>query len=707
MQRGRTVFAILFSFLILIGYAQEISAAPDDTVRTIDIAKLGSERAGLLPFLTVFRTTEDINSDEIPEKDFEPLETNSFGSVTDTFWLHLRTKNSENRRLYWILEQDYPVFDRIEVYRQQKDGSLKMVAKGGDLVPQSEWEFRYRYFLTELEEEPGGKSDYFIKMHSTSSFVISLGAMNRKSLVQKLTLEQILYGVYFGFMIVMTLYNLFIYISVRDISYLYYVLYVFTFGFFQACILGISFQYLWPENTWLANHSVPASIYTTCAMIVAFTRSFLNTRKNTGLIDYALIFLIVVCVAGILFSLTGISYVIALRGALYTVLSSVILMMLSGLYCLKQGSRPALFYVISWTLFLTGVMIYVLKTFGLLPENAFTASGMFIGSALEVTLLSFALADRINSLLKRIEIKDVETRSALKQANLSNERFARVFENSSDLFFAMDEYYNIKAVNDEMTRALRYKKTELESMNFLELVYRENEGNSFSRLMVMEKLETVDADGPGSKFLIELKHRNLPEPQDFQISFQKHKLSDGSVEILGRAEPVSEDKLIRFLERERITFRIDNYLRNAELISQRLSRDLTRFVDSETLIAVRTCLREMIINAIEHGNLEVSFDDKSKHIQDGNYLNYIEEKRKSPEFKDRTVTIDYLMDHEKIAYRVTDEGSGFDYKNRKEPDESSLSLQHGRGILMTEAVFDKVVYSGRGNVVTLIKYIEK
>src|SRR5690606_22822859 len=86
-----------------------------------------------------------------------------------------------------------------------------------------------------------------------------------------------------------------------------------------------------------------------------------------------------------------------------------------------QGYRPAKFFLLSWTVFFIGLILFILRNTGILPYSFYTNYTMQIGTALEVTLLSLALADRINILKKENEISQAEALAAARE----NERIIK------------------------------------------------------------------------------------------------------------------------------------------------------------------------------------------------------------------------------------------------------------------------------------------
>lgn len=144
----------------------------------------------------------------------------------------------------------------------------------------------------------------------------------------------------------------------------------------------------------------------------------------------------------------------------------------------------------------------------------------------------------------------------------------------------------------------------------------------------------------------------------------------------------------------------------AEKLSEQLIRLLPAGLDTRTVNTLRLGLREMLINSIEHGSLEVGFEQKTDESTRSDYLEFLLERQKLPQFAGRKVVVEYNITQKHAAFRISDEGNGFDHKRMRQnaaQAENNLDLAHGRGIKMTLRVFDKVRYNTRGNRVTLYK----
>ena len=158
------------------------------------------------------------------------------------------------------------------------------------------------------------------------------------------------------------------------------------------------------------------------------------------------------------------------------------------------------------------------------------------------------------------------------------------------------------------------------------------------------------------------------------------------------------------LKEERKVLSIPNDLNQVSPVVNYITPTLTNYFDEQTVHGIQGALIEMIVNAIEHGNLGISYEEKTQAIETDKLSQLIQEKGSQDELSQRRVTIEYSLDAEKVSYSIEDEGEGFDISSLPDPSEpENLWLGHGRGILMSRALMDEVSYNEKGNKVTLSK----
>jgi hypothetical protein len=127
--------------------------------------------------------------------------------------------------------------------------------------------------------EPGQQVTCYLYTKTPTSHFLSLNLWSVSRFAEISQKEQLVLGIFYGALILIALYNLFLWASVKDISYLFYVLYVVSYVIYQAGIDGLAFQYLWPEYTWWAEKSVLFFIGITILNASVFTMSFLALKS--------------------------------------------------------------------------------------------------------------------------------------------------------------------------------------------------------------------------------------------------------------------------------------------------------------------------------------------------------------------------------------------------------------------------------------------
>ena len=119
------------------------------------------------------------------------------------------------------------------------------------------------------------------------------------------------------------------------------------------------------------------------------------------------------------------------------------------------------------------------------------------------------------------------------------------------------------------------------------------------------------------------------------------------------------------------------------------------FPDPERVV---TGISELCINAVEHGNLDITYDDKSDLNNKGGWQDEIERRLELPEYKDKKVTVTYSKSDAEITLEITDEGTGFDWEEYMEISSKRATDNHGRGIALSNLMsFDALEYVAPGN----------
>lgn len=227
----------------------------------------------------------------------------NLGVSASAFWLKMTIRN-QSAVDNLLLEVAYPLLDEVCLYKVGANGVIDSTFLQ---ERQSFFQRQYKYqnYLFNLSLNPGQTQTYYLRIKSGEQIIVPLIIGDLQSLSELHLKKDLIAGIYFGIVIVMILYNLFIYFTVKDKSYLFYVLYLFFVGLTQAVLQGYGLKYLWPGNSWLAVHSVYLTGALSGIATILFTASFLQTRIFIPRLHYGLLAIILFDVVAIMLAVGG------------------------------------------------------------------------------------------------------------------------------------------------------------------------------------------------------------------------------------------------------------------------------------------------------------------------------------------------------------------------------------------------------------------
>lgn len=665
-----------------------------------------------------------------------------FGYTSAVYWVRMALTNTSGEIFPGVLELEYPHLDTVRCTLVLDDGSVTE-RDSGDRMPFHQRYLRYRNITFPVVLKPGQRGELWLRVQTTSSMVLEGWLWDEGQLRDSIVNEQLYLGLYYGLLLAILIYHLFLYSSLRDAAYGYYILWILGFGLYQFTINGLSFQFLWPGSPGFGNQVLVFFISFGTFWCYQFGRTFLKTREFHPRTDFWLRLLLGLAALQMAASFV-LPYRLTVKVGILNVFAMGVLMTLAGIFSMRRRYRPARYYSLAFASLLAGVMLFGFKTFGLLPGNFITVWGQLIGSALQVTLLALALVNRIRLMeearrnaqqhalellqqnteeqqefVERISVKNTqiealnrELEDRVQDLNETNEellrsrqRYQLLLEGSSDIIFLMDREWRIVQINKAVLSHLRFQPEKIVGKKFLDFLHEGASREGMLQHFVARQLEEFASTGRPVQFRAEFMANRSAEPRELEVSLQYIELN-GSKEIFGRAKRIEEDVLTPLIVRETRELSLNNYLLHAEDVSARLTRHLYRYFDEGDAAAIRIALREMLINAIEHGNLEIDFDMKSAALEQGEYFDLVSRRQNMPEFKSRRVQVLYTLDHSKVEYCITDQGPGFDTRKMLQQgveDSNREMLAHGRGLHMTRAAFDLVEYNEKGNSVRLVR----
>jgi diguanylate cyclase (GGDEF)-like protein len=325
----------------------------------------------------------------IPEPSDEP----NVGFSQAALWLRFSALAATGTK-EWILECAYPPLDHVDVYAV-RNGVLLESWKAGDSIPVEERPMPGRTYRFHLRLSTTEATTYYLRIQTEGSGRAPLQVWDSQVLGRRDLIDHILLGGYFGVLLVMVLYNLLIFLSYRDRTYLYYIGYVASHALFQAAYLGVAMVYLWPWNPWVANMTLVAGASMAALFSCLFAREFLQRGRLIPKLKFVLN-------AGIIISAANTCATFFLPYSVTILVSNINLLlfpavcMLAGFITLMRGYTPARFYLMAWSVLLLAVIWLSLGGLGVVPGSGLAATALQIGSVIEVVLLSLAITDKIS-----------------------------------------------------------------------------------------------------------------------------------------------------------------------------------------------------------------------------------------------------------------------------------------------------------------------
>lgn len=195
---------------------------------------------------------------KIPKDKFEPLvlENTDLGFTTDNYWLRFSIKNTTSNAVDYYLETSRPIVDVANFYKVYSDGRITL-QKSGDVIPFKERSFQHRKTIFKVNLKPYETGDYYLHLGSDGE-VINVPILLRTTddFLVNSSFEQIVFGFFYGILIIAFILYFFFYYAMRQRVFLYYSLYVVFIGLLQFSLDGYFYQFITPNSGWLSNKSV-------------------------------------------------------------------------------------------------------------------------------------------------------------------------------------------------------------------------------------------------------------------------------------------------------------------------------------------------------------------------------------------------------------------------------------------------------------------
>ncbi len=345
----------------------------------------------------------------------------NFGYTRSTYWFRLNLHNGDQQPLQRLLEIAYPVLNHVDVWILNR-ARVVSVYHMGDALPFAARPYQHRNFVIPLQLQAGQSLQVVLRIHTASAMQVPVTLWSEARFHQHDQTNLLLLGIYYGVVICMLIYNLFLFFSLRELSGLYYVVWVGGMLMFMMSLNGIAYQYLWPQASAWNNRALVFFLSLSVLFATLFTREFLQIARarQTWMLrllhQMALLSGLATLGAFVLPYRYGIHLSIGV--AVIAIFSSFVAATLRW----RDGFATARYYVFAWSFVMLGGAVMAANKLGLIERNLFTENATQVGSAMEVLLLSFALGERVNVERKLREQAQRDAFDAQRVANAQLEQ---------------------------------------------------------------------------------------------------------------------------------------------------------------------------------------------------------------------------------------------------------------------------------------------
>lgn len=376
----------------------------------------------------------------------------NFGFSHSVFWLHLTLRNTEPElAVDKYFELASSVQDYMDIYVLDSGGGLIKQVLTGDRRSFDNREKNYRNPVVAVHLPAQQQLEIYVRLSTYDGLyeAVPLVVWEPMAFYESAYLESMYYGIYYGTVTALMLYNLFLFVSLRQKAIGYYVIYVCFFVAWNFVFRGYALQYLWPHSPEWNNQSL--AIFSTLGYVAIglFSIAYLQpgaTMPRASKFMYGIVILEALCLIPPLLGFYALSFMLNIPVGMVLLVGYYGI----GLVMLFKGSRPARYYILAFTILGLGIFLYYLLLITVLPANAMTENMVQIGSALEVVLLAFGLADQIQTL----KAEKMRAQSALMktQAHLNAVLQQQVHERTLELEQANQRLASM-AITDDLTGA--------------------------------------------------------------------------------------------------------------------------------------------------------------------------------------------------------------------------------------------------------------
>jgi two-component system, sensor histidine kinase LadS len=452
----RWILCVMFSCFSLLLHAQDVVSVIDSV-----------DERNFMPYDVSFFVDVDneLSFSDISSKEFatrfkkHPDYQNKDFIPNASYWIQLPIRHNTSSTKLWLLEFYDQTIDKIEVYKPKEDGTYQHILLG-DKIEFSKRQVPHKNFEILIDMKADTIMHYYFKVSSHDFADLRIAFRSTNWFIHYALNEYFLFGTFYGMILIIILYNFLVFLAIREIKNLYYIVYLICVTAYAVSLDGIGFQFLWSDYPQLNDYAVGVSLYGVIISALVFTRRFLRTKALIPTLDKFFLGIIAIRTLWFVIALIFFPRLLPYRVPDIIPLSIVFA---TGIIILRRGYRPARFFVLAYGVLFAGFFLRTLVYFNILRFTTLSHYSLHISFVIEMLLLTFALGDRLRILkamrdraLKRM-IRQNEVNIELKD-KVNRELEAKVQKRTVQL-------HEKNQLLEEMNRKLELQSHEINRMN--------------------------------------------------------------------------------------------------------------------------------------------------------------------------------------------------------------------------------------------------
>jgi signal transduction histidine kinase len=360
---------------------------------------------------------------------FLPIRTENtnLGFTDHYYWVKVALHNDSNIDLQYFLETARPVTDEVNLFIVNEAGEI-IAKQSGDHLPFKERSFLHRKPVFEIKLPATQTVRLYLQLKSDGE-VISMPLLLRtnQNFATITSLEQLVFGFFYGILFIASIIYLFFYFGLREKSFLYYSMYVICIGLMQFSLDGYFYQYFDPAGGWIADRAVLIFACLSTLALGKYGQEFLRIKQYNHIVN-SLFYLLYIATGLLLLALMTIPAALHYAYPLANILGLIVLLLIIASVVAPFAKKGPVdgFFITGIAFLILGFVVFILNNFSLLPNSFFTENSSKLGTGLEVVFLSLSMANFIRKVkdereeFNRLALVRSEEMNDLKSYFLSN-----------------------------------------------------------------------------------------------------------------------------------------------------------------------------------------------------------------------------------------------------------------------------------------------